>query len=267
MHVLGHVYQQFLDWARSLWQSGRGPALQLSQDSLEGVFGEAIASPTEALQLLVQQLVSNTTTGIQFARCEAYTPGGGSDRHAAHLHTFPTLAFLNLHMAGKQNMTSLLLACMEQSDRVLANALLQACLEVQIVALLSSDEGDTFGVTALHGRGSEHFPAVLRSNETAWPDGKRRAQLQRFTLSPKQVFLTSDSNWAVADVHSANMEMPCFYECLSSARGEVSSTSMGMEGQDPRGAWASLSHNRQGRQLAHFTPPKTSPNRAGRMLV
>ncbi|KAF5829581.1 hypothetical protein DUNSADRAFT_15880 [Dunaliella salina] len=94
-----------------------------------------------------------------------------------------------------------------------------AGIQFASVALLSSSEGDSFGIAALHGRGSEHFPAVLQSNKTAWLNGKRGYQQRRFTLSPKQVFLTADSNWAVTDVHSADMEAPCFYECLSSARG------------------------------------------------
>jgi len=61
------------------------------------------------------------------------------------------------------------------------------------VTLLGTDEQETFGVAALHGRGSEHFPAVLQAcknkprkqGDILGQPG--RQQQHRFTLSPKQV--------------------------------------------------------------------------------
>jgi len=95
------------------------------------------------------------------------------------------------------------------------------------VALVGCGDSDTYGVAALHGPGSEHFPALLSSKrdrqlvaEEEQQQQPQQQQPRHFTLSPKQVFIASSSDWALADLLSIGGTLPCFYECSASCQGE-----------------------------------------------
>jgi len=103
------------------------------------------------------------------------------------------------------------------------------------VALLDDEEHNSFGVAALYGKGASYYPALLRSNRDTCQlkddaDGELNSQMQsqcsthpqqrRFTLSPKQVFQISSSDWAVCDMVMGEPSL-CFYECTkANKRGE-----------------------------------------------